>query len=232
MEQFLAYCLYLHIAAGILALVIAPVAMIAAKGKKLHRLSGKVYFWAMSAVALTAIIISAIKPIPFLLMVAVFSYYFVVTGYRWLYLKKLSRGQKATLLDWVIGIITLLFSLALVGWGILGLMQNDNFGFGYVAIVFGLLGTGAALQNIYQFVKPPTDKNQWFFAHMGFMIGGYISTVSAFSAVNMGFLPTVLQWLWPTIVGVPVVIIWTRYYKRKFNKGKEPKEVAEVKIHE
>ncbi|MEO5570718.1 MAG: hypothetical protein ABIT08_00225 [Bacteroidia bacterium] len=58
----------------------------------------------------------------------------------------------------------------------------------------------------------------------------YIATVSAFSAVNFNFLPTVIQWLWPTIIGVPLLLMWINFYKRKFTAGKKVNDLVEVKI--
>jgi hypothetical protein len=51
---------------------------------------------------------------------------------------------------------------------------------------------------------------------MGNMLGAYIATVSAFSVVNFGFLPPLARWLWPTVVGVPLIVAWTRSYRRRF----------------
>ena len=45
--------LWIHVLAGTLALVVAPVALVTAKGGLTHRRWGKVYFWAMAVVAAT-----------------------------------------------------------------------------------------------------------------------------------------------------------------------------------
>ena len=75
------------------------------------------------------------------------------------------------------------------------------------------------------------EKYAWFFDHMTGMFTSYIAAVSAFSAVNLNFLPMIVQWLWPTFVGVPILIIWATYYKKKFYKGIHPADVATVKIN-
>jgi hypothetical protein len=48
------------------------------------------------------------------------------------------------------------------------------------------------------------------------LVGGFIASVTAFSAQTVGFLPTFIQWMWPTLVFVPVIIFW----KRKYNMPK------------
>ena len=55
---------------------------------------------------------------------------------------------------------------------------------------------------------------------MGNMIGSYIAAVTAFSVVNLGFLATTVRWLWPTMVGVPAIIVWITYYKIRFTRRK------------
>jgi hypothetical protein len=48
------------------------------------------------------------------------------------------------------------------------------------------------------------------------MGAAYIATVSAVSAVNLTVLPPVVRWLWPTLVGVPVLIYLQRRYEARF----------------
>jgi hypothetical protein len=47
------------------------------------------------------------------------------------------------------------------------------------------------------------------------MLGAYIATLTAFSAVNMTFLPPVVRWLWPTIIGIPAISFWIASHKRQ-----------------
>jgi len=236
MEKALQIILGIHIAAGTISLIVAPIAMIVKKGGKQHRLWGKVYFAGMTVVVITAIIISLYKTIPFLLMIAVFGYYFIVSGYRSLYLKKLHAGQKANIIDWSITLFASLFNMGLIIWGIVHMISEKissftSVSFSVIAIVLGMLGMTFVIGNIKNFFKAPSDKNHWFFNHMVGMLAGYLVTLGAFSAVNFYFLPKIIRWLWPVILGVPAIIIWTNYYKRKFNKGKQPKEFATLKIN-
>jgi hypothetical protein len=48
------------------------------------------------------------------------------------------------------------------------------------------------------------------------MLGSYLAAVSAFSVVNFTFLPTTGRWLWPTVIGTPLIVLWITYYKRRF----------------
>lgn len=88
--------LYAHIFSGILALLTGIGALNAAKGGKIHRASGKVFFVAMLLVSFTALAISVFKNNDFLLAIGVFSFYMNYTGYRTLK----NRSGKFTWYDW------------------------------------------------------------------------------------------------------------------------------------
>jgi hypothetical protein len=55
---------------------------------------------------------------------------------------------------------------------------------------------------------------------MANMIGSYLAAVTAFSVVNFHFLPTTVRWLWPTMIGTPLIAVWITYYKVRFNRPK------------
>jgi uncharacterized membrane protein len=212
---YLRILLALHIGCGVLAFVCAPVALATAKGGKTHRRWGKIYFWAMTGVAITALILSFALPIFFLAMVAVFSFYSAFAAYRILYLKDLYKGKRPKAWDWFAATITVLSSCLLFAMGFLepqmmgvGLIQVAGHTVSIVSIVFGIIGTRLGLSSIYRFVYPPKEKMFWWFGHLQGMIASYIAAMTAFSAVNLSH--------WPTIVGVPAISIWTAYYKKKF----------------
>ena len=90
---------------------------------------------------------------------------------------------------------------------------------GIVPVVFGILGMILAGLDIAKFVRPPADRHAWWFAHMGGMLGSYIATVSAFSVVNFTLLPTAVRWLWPTVIGTPLIVVWIAYYRIRFSRA-------------
>ncbi len=219
MDTFVRFTLWIHILADTVALVVAPIALLTLKGGPTHRRWGKVYFWAMAVVASTAIVVGSWRGLLFLMLVAVFSFYFALSGYRVLYRKRPDLGQRASSLDWAAAGITLAASAALI---VLGLTQpTPTFQrLSTVAKVFGFIGLIIAGLDVWQFLSPPGDKRAWWYKHMANMIGSYIASVTAFSVVNLYFLPTTLRWLWPTIIGTPAIAIWITYYKRRFNRPK------------
>ncbi len=208
----------LHVAAGTLALFVAPIAMLTLKGGRTHRRWGKVYFWMMAVVALTAVVLALWRPIVFLALLAVFSFYSAFSGYRVLSRKRPEKGERATALDWAAAVVTFAASGALA---ILGILRPGAAWerVGVVPVVFGLLGVALSGLDLWRFARPSADRNAWWFNHMTGMLGSYIAAVSAFSVVNFAFLPTTARWLWPTAVGTPLITLWIRHYKLRFRRS-------------
>ena len=212
MSSVFSVVLLIHIVFGGVALFVAPCAMLTRKGKLWHRRWGKNYFWSMAVVALTAVLMSLMRSGLFFLLVALFSFYLALSGYRVLYCK--TAQQRADTADWCAAVLMLVGGVVLVGYGAY-LMLTSNFG--TVAIVFGIIGILLAAADIRKFVRPPKDKRAWWYTHMTRMLAAYIATVTAFSVVNFQFLPPVARWLWATVIGTLGIITWTRYYRKKFN---------------
>jgi hypothetical protein len=205
-----------HIAAGSSSFLLAPVALATAKGGKQHKRWGMVYLWSMGVVAATALPMALYRPVLFLALVAVFSFYLAFSGYRATRLKELARGGSAGPIDWIAAVICFVASACLAGFGAFrpALVQ----GMGIVSIVFGFIGLRAAAAEMWKFVRKPTEKMFWWYTHLGNMIGSYIAAWTAFSVVTLPriFGNHMWLWLWPTAVGVPAIVLTTAYYKRKF----------------
>jgi len=205
-----------HIAAGSTAFVMAPLALLTAKGGKAHRRWGKVYFWSMAVVGSTAIVLALYRPVLFLALVAVFSFYAAFAAYRVLFHKNLPRGEKVTWPDWGAAIFTFASSLALALLGVFKpvLVQNLSI----PAIVFGIIGMRLAGRSIWQFLHLPMEKMFWWYAHLTNMLASYIAAWTAFSVVTIGRFVHGgwVIWVLPTAIGVPAIALTTAYYKRKF----------------
>jgi hypothetical protein len=213
MDGIFKAALSIHILFGSVALFVAPAAMLTRKGGLWHRRWGMIFFWSITGVALTAVVMSLLRSGLFFLLVALFSFYLALTGYRVLYRK--TPDQRATTGDWIAVSAMLTGSLALLAYGAYLMLTSS---FGTVALVFGALGLFFAVRDIYEFRHHPADKQAWWYSHMTRMLAAYIATVTAFSVVNFHFLPPITRWLWATIVGTAGIIIWTRYYRKKFDR--------------
>ncbi|MBL0341011.1 MAG: DUF2306 domain-containing protein [Bacteroidetes bacterium] len=215
MENYFKLLLYPHIVSGFLALFVAPMAMIVKKGGASHRLWGKIFFYSMCGVGITALGMALIKSNIFLGMVGVFSFYLVASGYRALYRRHVNSYKDVAAIDWILVSFSGMFCVALAIMGSLILWSDFKEPFGYISLLFGFIGCRFVFNDIRSFNKINHHKENWLYHHMSGMIGGYIATVSAFSAVNFGFLPNIIQWLWPTFLGVPLLIYWISKYKKQ-----------------
>ena len=194
--------LQIHILAGTIALLSAIMAVLSEKGKKLHALSGRTYFWSMVVIFLTATAMSIITSNIFLFLIAFFSFYFAFSGIRF------ARNRKgiATTSDWIaVGLMILsgvgMWTLAAV------LFMNNNsmyipllvFGFG--AIVLGY-GDFKSHKN-----KTAIGKER-IVRHLVSMIAGTIAVITAVLVVNVKIEPVWIWWVLPTVLIFPVIIWW------------------------
>jgi hypothetical protein len=201
-----------HIAAGASAFLFAPLALVTQKGGRAHRRWGKIYFWSMVAVSLTAFaLVFRFHASPFLAVVAVFSFYLAAGGYRVL----ARKDGRARALDWIVSGFGAASGLGLCGWSAWGIFRGGTFN-PIVLGVFGVLALLFAASEVRSFLRPPEDKRHWWYTHLRGMIAAYIATVTAFSSVNFKFLPMTARWLWPTAVGIAGITVWIRYYRRRF----------------
>jgi len=213
MRAFLA----VHITAGFGAFILAPLALVSAKGGPAHRRWGKIYFWCMTVVAVTALVMSLYLPILFLALVAIFSFYSAFAAYRVLGQKAAWKGERVVRpLDWVAAVICFAASaaLALLGFIRPELVQNLRI----PAIVFGVVGMRIAGRAMWEFTHRPAEKMFWWYAHLQGMIGSYIAAWTAFCVVTIGPMLHGAWWIWvaPTAIGVPAIIATKAYYKKKF----------------
>ena len=196
--------LWVHIMAGTLALVGGLVAIVTRKGARLHRRSGIVYVLCMIVVGVTALVMSIIRPNPFLFAVAIFSAAMALSG--WLP----ARGDNLQLSK-MVGIASIVAATLLGVVGMWWVIAGDVFGI--TAIVFGLISARFGWQD----VRRTTERNrqQRIIAHVSAMGGAFIATVSAISAVNLDMLPPLVRWLWPTVIGTPLIVWGIRAYLQR-----------------
>jgi uncharacterized membrane protein len=199
-----------HVVAGFAALGAGAGAFLTEKGGRRHRRFGRAFVYAMAVVAVTSLALYALDRTTFrlfLAMIAVFSFYFVFSGYRVLARKR--PADSPGRVDWLAVGLVGVAGLGLLGLG--GWFLLEGVGFGTVMLVFGGIATAMGVADARSF-RAGTEAGEWVVDHLTRMGAAYIAAVSAFSAVNATVLPTVLRWLWPTLVGTPVLVYLARQY--------------------
>lgn len=207
MDLFYKTALFIHVLFGASALISGAIAIIAQKGKNYHNKSGLIFFYSMMLVCISAISISIFKYNTFLLHIGIFSFFMVFSGYRSIKNKSL----KPIWIDWAVLAIAVLNSIFMIAS-----MQ-------IVLVVFGFIGASLSFSDIKIFTdilkEKPILKNQWVLRHISMMMGGYISTFTAFVVVNITLENYAwIPWLLPTIIGTPIISYYTRKYSLKTSK--------------
>ncbi|WKN45832.1 DUF2306 domain-containing protein [Tunicatimonas pelagia] len=217
METIRTIILILHITAGFIALIVGIIPFAAKKGGKLHNATGKVFYYAMIFVALSAFGLATYRFNPFLLMVGLLTLYSTLTGYRGLQLKRQRaiRGQRR---DW--GLLALVgLGLIFTVWQTITQFGTENTGILILVSVFGSLLMVDLISDIRLFSGRKTMTNKrWIRYHISRISGAYIAACTAFLVSNAQTDPAFIAWLLPTIIGIPLVSVLRRRYfagKRK-----------------
>ena len=162
----------------------------------------------MLLAAIVAIPMSYLHPNYFLFLISIFTIYILITGVRYLNKKK---REDVTIIDWLLTIIMLFFALAFVSFGIFNIVKGAYFG--TVFLVFGSIGLLFTWQDYINYRGKSAIKNYFLTTHLQRMIGSYVASVTAFLVVNNHVLPSMVAWLLPTIILIPLIVRWTRKYK-------------------
>ncbi len=194
----------IHIISGVIALASAASALSFKKGKNRHILSGKIFFWAMLVIFITAIPMSIINENIFLFFVAIFSFYLAFSGMRF----GRNRTGIATPLDWI-AVGLMIFSG--VGMWLLAVnyFVNDNSQY-IVLLVFGFLAIGLGYNNFRTYRNKTATGKERIEKHLTNMMGGTIAVITAVLVVNPPSDPEWVWWVLPTALIVPAIFWWVR----------------------
>ena len=192
----------IHILAGIIALLCAALAVSSEKGKRLHVLSGRTYFWGMATIFLTAIPMSIISNNIFLFLIAIFSFYLAFAGMRF------ARNRKgvATTLDWIAVNLMILSGL---GMWILAAIYFSNTNTQYIVLlIFGFLAIALGYADFKSHKNKSAIGKERISRHLTNMMGGTIAVVTAVLVVNPPFEPEWVWWVLPTVMITPLIFWW------------------------
>tara|TARA_B100000676_G_C17890013_1_gene738673 strand:- start:94 stop:762 length:669 start_codon:yes stop_codon:yes gene_type:complete len=222
MNELIDQLLIIHIIAGFTSLVTGLISILSLKGGKIHKKSGKIYFYSMTIVFVTAIIIASYRFNRFLFLIAFLSYYSAFAGVRKLKLKNLHKNQKPKWYDWTAGIINGIANLFFIGLGIYYSIENGFFSGGaLLSVGFGIGGLLISYVNLKPFIIKPNKSYHWYLSHIGNMFGGYIATSTAFLSTLISkyeIMNPFLGFALPSIIGVPLLIYWMNKTEKTFKK--------------
>lgn len=199
-----------HIAAGIFVLLSGFAVFALPKGTKTHKQFGKVYAFAMFFLTLSGIVMSTFSGNVFLFSVSVFSLYLVLTGVRSIQTKLRKFGFVDYLFQGIISFCALAM-LYLTGTYIGNGAYN-------LAIVLGLFGFGALALAIVDFklLYVSTSKQPLYVNyHIGRIGGSFIAAITGFATNQFHFLPDLVNWIVPTVIGSIYLSFATRSWMQQ-----------------
>ena len=200
------YLLIIHILAGTLALMAAVSAVVYSKGKKVHIIVGRTYFWGMTIIFLTAIPMSIVSGKVFLFLIAIFSFYLAYAGMRF----ARNRTGIANIFDWVAVGLMILSGMVMWCLAIYYFINNNS---QYITlIIFGFIAISLGYTDFRGYRNKSAIGKQRIARHLTNMLAGTIAVITAVLVTNIYIEPVFILWILPTIVITPIIFWWNRKY--------------------
>ncbi len=226
-----------HVATGFVGLAAFWIPVFARKGGRLHVQAGRVFTYCAYVVTLSAVTASAGRIVslqvqgiafadrPDLYGFALFlGYLGVVTFATVRQAMRVVATRRApetlrTPVHEALGWASIAGSVAVIAFAV-GVWSDSS------PILLGLspigLFTGSSMLRLMR--NPGAQHMGWFYSHLGSMLGGGIAFHTAFIvfgaqrvwAYELAGPLAIVPWILPTVVGIPAIVVWTRYYRRKF----------------
>ena len=198
------YLLIIHILAGTLALMAAVLAVVSSKGKKVHIIAGRTYFWGMTIIFLTAIPMSIVSGNVFLFLIAIFSFYLAYAGMRF----ARNRTGIAKLFDWAAVGLMVLSGIAMWCLATVYFMNNNT---QYITLaVFGFIAISLGCADFRSYSNKSAIGKQRIARHLTNMLAGTIAVITAVLVTNVNIEPVFILWILPTIIISPLIFWWNR----------------------
>jgi hypothetical protein len=205
----------LHIAAGSIVLVVAPLAFAVRKGGAWHRRWGAAFMWAMAGVTGTAALMWQATGHLFLLWLDVITVYLVIYGRRTLVRREADRTPRSDAWD-------VAAAIAVIASGIVLAVQSREAtaspirDLAVVMIALGAIGAtfgGLDLAGLFFGAKQRYGK---LFFHLSAMLAAYISAVTAFIVINAHGVPMLYRWIVPVGIGTLVIVVVSAKYRLRY----------------
>ena len=165
-------------------------------------MSGRIYFWSMAVIFLTALPMAIIQETMFLFLVAIFSFYLAFAGMRF------ARNRKAepAVVDWIAA--TLMISAGLGMWilSIVYIVRSDS---QFITLIlFGIISISLGVTDFKTHSNRTARGQERIARHLTNMLAGTIAVITAVLVTNMDTEPVWIWWILPTFIITPIIILW------------------------
>ncbi len=224
MESIFNLLLGLHIAAGVVSLILFWIPVFVKKRKGLHTKVGRIYVYAMWIVVGSAAVLCGLNIFrDRLIMAAFLGVITVLTAQPLWYaiaILKYKREVPASIIiiRRILSGILLVGSVGITIWSI----QLQLKGGSILLLIFGIIGTISSLSVFTPVAKAQASAN-WLLDHLGGMIGTGIAAYTAFLAFGARSLMSdlfadqlmVIPWVMPTVIGAIIIRVMKNRYSPK-----------------
>ena len=182
----------------------AALAVVSAKGEKVHIRAGRTYFWGMFLIFITAIPMSIVTSNLFNFLVAIFSFYLAYSGMRF----ARNRTGIANTFDWAAVGLMVLSGIAM--W-CLATVYFLNINAQYITLaVFGFIAISLGYTDFRSYRNKSAIGKQRIARHLTNMLAGTIAVITAVLVTNVNIEPVFILWILPTILISPFIFWWNR----------------------
>lgn len=202
-----------HALCGMVALFVPIAALLAHKGGKLHKFSGRTYLIAMFTLSVTAIPLSFFQWNSVLLIILFLSFYLTASGYR-LVQQHRSKEQTPRAFDSAAR-ITLTMAALLVAAISCGYDELST------AVLTGMFATASIAVSAFDRKNSQrlANSKQWLISHMSRMLAAYTLTITVYSILNFEFMSLAMRCFCPIFAGGLASLLYVRYHWRKLNRA-------------
>lgn len=176
---------------------------------------GKVFYYAMLVVAISAILSFFKHPdkvfFQFLLGISLLVLAGIFRGVRSIFLMK---GARVLPFDWAYTALLGLNALFMLGMAAWHFAAGSMIAFPILFGIFGAMCAADTWQNWKVFSHPEfLQRLDWMLLHLSTMLGAFTASTTAFTVNAATFLPWWAQWFGPTLLIVPLQIFFRRKVK-------------------
>jgi hypothetical protein len=211
------------VAIGILAVLVVPVPLLARKGSRLHVTFGRVYTWAMLALAATGVPLAArglFFEDPRQRANALFLFFIALlaSDNAWIGVHAL-RAQRsgsviASRMDLAVPSLLLAASL---GLGMFGITRGV-----VLHLFFGVLGSALALGQLRDLRRPARTRTDALMMHISGMGVSCVTTLTAFLITNARHVFhlrafNVVVWITPAVFGTVAIFVTKRAWRARLS---------------
>jgi hypothetical protein len=203
----------IHSLMGVLIFSTGLLQIVLKKEGARHRLIGNIYLYSWLLLLISGAYLGGL----IITIVGVFGFYFALTGARIGHLK----NNNITLLEKLIFSIGGVSALAMLYYSVILYGQGDK-SFSTIFAVFGALFLFTTVRDIFKYIlgrpleKDNYGKLDWYFQHLFRMSISFIAAVTAFTSIQNVFNHNTLNFLMPTVIGMILINLAKRNYKKKF----------------